>query len=576
MTEDSRSLSDLEIVEMFNAGKLTAHVFSYRNFSDKESAYASYSRLHNDGKIDLLSLTQGSEFDSVSQNSFFAGQHFFCEVIPTLQASTNEMMLCVNQLVKKAGEDLAAGQPNAAFRTWCSLEQARAKEVIALARAGDSIASEFLTFALEAGRYFDESLEIFRTYSDSRRLSAITAISRMQLNADEIEIALDAFQSVLKNNRDDVLFANMLSSAFNLMAGSEYASPKLTKLARVVCQSPGPQVHFCCARIIWMHTKLLTDELLSILADALKSVDPTHKRTLHELDIGLSHLLRTPLIERGVELLGVLLAKHPQEIAISNFESFGHELLKVDNVFHKLIVSWLLSGDRPLCDALSRLLNLDLDQDRAITLAPDNLKLAPAEQIFLCRKAIGYFFNHPVFAGSVLVSVLRVASDDVSKQVAYLLFDPLLRNYGGKLKDHLSELSSQDRAWKWVKSALDEADQYLSTISAIPEISELAPSESERQAVHRRDADEVRESHKAAMKQSVFLSLIRRSVVLYGKRTLSYVQGPGDEQKFVEMDLKSHSFGWELPRTTIIDPVGLDFMLRIFRNERLRHEAHSS
>jgi hypothetical protein len=40
------------------------------------------------------------------------------------------------------------------------------------------------------------------------------------------------------------------------------------------------------------------------------------------------------------------------------------------------------------------------------------------------------------------------------------------------------------------------------------------------------------------------------------------------------MDLKSHSFGWELPRATIIDPVGLDFIFRVFRAERLRDEAH--
>ena len=63
---------------------------------------------------------------------------------------------------------------------------------------------------------------------------------------------------------------------------------------------------------------------------------------------------------------------------------------------------------------------------------------------------------------------------------------------------------------------------------------------------------------------------MKRSVLLYGRRSITYVEGPNDVRRPVEMELKGHSFTFELPRMEILDPIGLDFMLRVFRIERLR------
>jgi hypothetical protein len=155
-----------------------------------------------------------------------------------------------------------------------------------------------------------------------------------------------------------------------------------------------------------------------------------------------------------------------------------------------------------------------------------------------------------------------------------MLFDPMLRNYGGKLREYLTSIGAGDAAFEFVKSALEQNERYLADINSVGEIAELSPSERQKQIVHRMDSDEVRRSHKKAMSESVLLNMVHRSVILYGKRTLTVIQGPGAERRLMEMDLKSHSFGWELPRSTIIDPVGLDFLFRVFRNERIRNEAH--
>ena len=70
------------------------------------------------------------------------------------------------------------------------------------------------------------------------------------------------------------------------------------------------------------------------------------------------------------------------------------------------------------------------------------------------------------------------------------------------------------------------------------------------------------------MKQSIFASLVKLSVILYGKRSITYVEGPDGQRSPMEMELKPHSVSFELPRMQVVDPVGLDFVLFMLRAER--------
>lgn len=105
-------------------------------------------------------------------------------------------------------------------------------------------------------------------------------------------------------------------------------------------------------------------------------------------------------------------------------------------------------------------------------------------------------------------------------------------------------------------------------LRAVPEIKELWPSDIQRRVQRVRMADQGREIAKQARKQSVFYNLVKRSVVLHGRRSRSLVKHGDGTERWVEMDLHPHSFGFELPRMEIVDPVGLDYMIRVFRIER--------
>ncbi len=69
-----------------------------------------------------------------------------------------------------------------------------------------------------------------------------------------------------------------------------------------------------------------------------------------------------------------------------------------------------------------------------------------------------------------------------------------------------------------------------------------------------------------AEKQSEFLNLVHRSVLLYGRRSITYVQEPGNKPRPVSMDMHSFSHFFELPRSEIIDPVGLGIIWHQINN----------
>lgn len=151
-----------------------------------------------------------------------------------------------------------------------------------------------------------------------------------------------------------------------------------------------------------------------------------------------------------------------------------------------------------------------------------------------------------------------------------LLFNPLLLNYGGDLTEYLATVDANDSAHTCVQSALTRTAKYLEDLKSTGRIHELRVSEHTVQIDRLRMHDQFRKAQKEAEKQSVFFNLVNRSVILYGRRSVMYVAGPGDERKQVDIEPKEFSTTVEFPRIDTIDPVGLDYMLRVFRAERLK------
>jgi hypothetical protein len=577
MTDQQSSTPENEaILDAYNSGTLAEDIFQRFGRADertRESVVATCAELHNNGHIDLLSLKDAADFHAVSATQFFNGQHFFCTIIPKLDSPVLRMMEFVLALVEKAGNDLAANQPNAAFLEWCKRDLSRAREIVEAAKQNDALASKFVGFALAAGDMAAAATEFVMEYSDERQLAAITALGRMNhADLSSATATLTTLSTLLEQNRKDSVIANALSCGLEIAKKFDLLNSRQTvKILSLACEAPGPNTQLCCARALWTHGKLLDEECIEHLLGALGTVDPAQKGTLQELDLGLRALLDTPFEDRAIGFLTRLFSTPENTIPFSAFSSFSHQLLQGPaSRFHRVFVSWMLSAVHELCEALGKLLRRAELERTPMVLTMQDFGLSAAEQVFLCRKVLGYLFLEPVVASSVLVSVLRVCDDKVGTTVRALLVNPLLLNYGGPVRDYLASIELADPAYAFVQEVLKRNDEYLAGLEGVGSIRELHPSEDQHQIERLREFDRARRIRKEVTKQSVFFELMKHSTILYGKRSLTYVQNHQGERQPFEMELKPHSAYIELPRMEILDPIGLSYMLLVFRTERLK------
>jgi hypothetical protein len=111
--------------------------------------------------------------------------------------------------------------------------------------------------------------------------------------------------------------------------------------------------------------------------------------------------------------------------------------------------------------------------------------------------------------------------------------------------------------------------QYLDDLETVGSIPALHPSLAHREIYWRHLSKEVAQSFKQAQEESVMLQLVHRSVLLYGKKAVHHVFGPEGEINRMETHLGELGTQIDVPRMTILDPCGLDLMLRTFRRERM-------
>ena len=136
------------------------------------------------------------------------------------------------------------------------------------------------------------------------------------------------------------------------------------------------------------------------------------------------------------------------------------------------------------------------------------------------------------------------------------------------MREALSQLPKDDPAKPWVDAALAENERYLNALKAMPDIPELTPADQHRRIQHLHHVDQMQAAHKAARAQSVFFNLVHHSTMLYGIRSLIYVEDlDGGPRRPMEMELGTHSVTMTLPRLDMLDPIGLQLMLVRFRGE---------
>lgn len=549
-----------QIIHLYEAGNLAAELAEY-HFPAEDGSDTFLQRcvaLHNGGDIDLISVPEQPAFAAIDVHSFFTAQQFYCDAIPQLRTNAAALMACCRILIERAGNDGVSHMPNGAFRQWCRSNPEDAAGIIRDAKAGDDLAMQFVTFALQGANDIETATEFVRKYDDNRRLYGMSALGQMTFADTGARHAIATVEPFIASNNDDVVRMNALSAAFDILQPLD-DNELAKRLVQAVVQSPGPQVLYGLARLLFQPHSSLDIETAGVALNALQAVDAEHQGTIRLLDSGLQRMVGTPNEAQALHYLTEKLREG--KLTLEHFPSTTHKL-NTDSPqrVYELVIRWLLSGSIALASSTGQFVRAG--KERVFNTSVQSLDLSPDQQLFLCRRAVGFLFMHPVACCSILVSVIRAGDDAVRAQIGHLLFDPILLSYGGAARDYLASLPSTDTAYATVRNVLARFGEFYSAVDAIGSIKELHPSERQLDTAHQRSYDQMREAHKEAEKQSVFRKLMHHSTILHGKRTLTYVVDPGGQKRAFAMDLHKHSTSIELPHLEKLDPVGLDYLRR--------------
>ena len=571
-----------DLLKSYETGNFleTVYASSLADRNDRNALALELVALHNEGLIDVVGAFESLRSNSSNGPDFFLTRHVFEEALPDLDAPVLSVVRCVVQLYRGAGQDLAAGTIIESFIGFCAKDPSRPREALAEIEASPDNFADLLPATLIAGSridhpfYLAQAVRLCEDKNIELRRRAVFSVGR--LNWPEGITASDSAFAALERSvaveTDGHILASIVKSAFALLQRDKTQEPRAVALIVAALSKGDEYALHAVSELFGFHTSDLPASLLDVLFVHLVRVKSTNKRTLDNIDYGISHLLKKGDSEKAIQLLEDLLLAHPNELMMAVFDGVAREILSNKALISKVLTRWFLRGDRVLCDGVHTIIATHHGDDLQLEIDPSELKPADFVHIlFVARKAIGFLFMQPISTASILISLMRHTSDDdILTKLGALLFDPLLLNFTGKTRDYVAQQSSIEsgKVKETMDYALKAIDDYLDNLQSVGKLAALHPGEAQREAYHRHFSRLMAESFKAAEAQSVFRNLFSRSVLLYGRKSINYVYGPDGQSHRMEIPLQSHGTEMEFPRMENLDPFGLDYMLRIFRNER--------
>ncbi|MGG6294931.1 hypothetical protein ACQ4M4_10935 [Leptolyngbya sp. AN02str] len=571
--------NDHEILQIIDK----AWISSLRKGKDRTFA-EELIQLHNSKQIDLVHVFSTLENRANSDIRFFSVRNIFEELLPNLNAEMSQVMDCVLHLVAQAGQDLTACILFRPFIEYCSAETTRPKQGLRLIEDSADKYKPFLVSVLTAGsqadfeHYFHEAIRLVNDKDIGIRREAVCSLGSLRYPEDlyYVDEAFQVLESAVNKEADDILLASAVKVAFDLYQRNNLLTDRATQLVDSALLKGGDTALWAASRLFGFDCKDLPESLVDVLLKHLLRVNPNHKGTLDNIDYGVNHLFSSGAYEKGLKFIERMLSSHKEAISLKVFDSTSHNLIQnKNNILGRIVTRWFLQGKQELCEGIVSILEVVHGHELLISLEQEELEELESEAIiFVARKSIGYLFFQPVSAASVIISLMSFTSNDKTIQtLSSLLFDPLLINYSGKVGDYLKaqlETHVNTHVRQGVQRAIESFESYIEDLKSIGDIPELHPSQENREVYRRRMTRQMSEAMKNAEKESVFLSIITKSILLYGRKSIDYVYGPDGESRRMEMPLKSFGTEMEFPRLDNIDPFGLDYMIRIFRAEQRR------
>ncbi|KQQ56383.1 hypothetical protein ASF69_16575 [Rhizobium sp. Leaf311] len=570
-----------KIIERYTCGELLELFVERMRRHHRDDAGKAFKatliKLHNEGTIDVLEPARTISSSSINQHDFFVAMHVYCELIPALQAEVPAMVSAVKSLVARAGDDLASGSPNGAFRTWAE-QGDRARATLSEVNEQDPEDATYIFLGLQvlAAQSPEEALTRAIAYLGGAgapaRSAAAKVVGTIALGSQEMcGRAVDALFAASPSADDNSLGHIATAMCEIARAHPDMEASAVTLLEAATPRVGGHAIHQLSLELMF-HGDELSPNIVACVTTILQRVAPGNRGTLDNIDAAGSKLVTSGRLDEALSLISPLITAHGELSSLKAFDSFSYSLLQLPpDQLAKVITAWLLSLSYDLGHAAMSLVGSH-HGDAALILGVDHatLERPDADKIVLAHRAIGYLFIHPITAASLILGLIPSVSEARREVFVELLFDPLLINFSGALADWLKERAKDenDTAHHIIKDLLARLESYIEGLRKAGRIKELRPSERERLIEGHRQQQSMRQVHKQAEKRSVLISLVSRSVLLYGNRSISYFGGSDGKKQRNETKMHSFSHSIEAPRLDILEPFDLDYKLRVFRAMR--------
>lgn len=539
---------------------------------------ATLATLHNDGTIDALEPARMIGASTIDQHQFFTVMHVYCDLIPELDAEVPAMLGAVKALAGRAGDDLASGMPNGAYRKWAE-QGDRARVTLGAINPEDPEDAAYVFLGLQAlakndaGAAVDAAIAYLAGTSAPARSAAAKAIGTIELATEEVRSRAADALAAASAIADDNSRGHILTAICEIARAHPEMEAAAVALIDAATPMVGDQAIHQVSLELMFHGEALPPAIVAGLTAILHKVTIGNRGTVEHIDAAGGKLVTHGRLDEALALITPLISKHEELTSLDTLDGFSHALLQLaPDQLVKVIMGWLLSLDPNLGHAtLSLVGNHHGEAPLILEVDGASLGLPDADIMLLAHRAIGYLFIHAITAASLVLGLIRGAAEGPRKVLADILFDPLLINYSGDLADWLGERvkDASDPVQPVIKELLTRLEAYIEGLRKAGRIKELRPSERERLIENHRQHESIRQVHKQAEKKSVFMSIVSRSVLLYGNRSISYFEGPDGNKQRNEMKLHSFSHSVEAPRLDILEPFDLDYTLRVFRAMRV-------
>lgn len=550
----------------------------FRDISSKDSLIAEeLAYLHNNQALDLneqlLKLTN-QENNYNSSSLIYA----YCSALPKINTSVIDI---VNVFIHLKNENLEYGDFEQAYFLFCQQSLDRSKVGLSFILEQSKSSYPLLGNTIMAAAKLDSSWVIeqlsmlLKHQSAGIRLQVYSAIGRVSLtDLDLPSVRLKLLESALNIETDSSEKSEIFRSAFFIAKQTPTLWPQVKLLFEQCLQKYEPLVIQEASYLAAFNGQELPDSVVTYLMPYFKDTAPAQSKTLNYLSYFIRNEINGEKCSLVEDLLETLLIKN-NGLKVSDFQHLDHELMKELNsdFLNRIVTKWFLKGDIQLCSALYDVITKG-DRDRVeLSIDESVLPLTDNEFMFLVKKTVGWLFYTPVAAISFLLSIIPHTNADLKTQITQLLYDPLLLSYTGKGKDFLIKkmentgISTQ----ALIKQLLSDLESYQAALKDIVNLKELRAPQKELQLYRQLFDEKMSQSMSEARKGSIVDLIATTQTILYGNDVVTS-STLGNENQRIKNTMHSMRYSYEVPKMSVIDPEGLDIMLKVFRCERFINE----